>query len=388
LKSSSPIRSDAGAKGLKTNKRAAAAMAAAFLMAALSACARAGDTNFSQRPGFAEYFAANPPAATIPDAADQALLQRYRPRLFMAPGLEPPIRFYEDYIAQGRLIGRDGKPLSTAVSSDILNRHRKNPYVVFEHIPAKTPTRPEMLGRVDRETFDLGGKSRSFTFLTWNATFRTSGIAEAISSWKGLVLGTAGDLIDWHQLDHYTAVTLALDERNRPAAVMFQQHNYRRTYIVGADMEWPADDRIGVDVAARSNEFYPHRPARTVRRAASFLSPDTVDYLVTGRNAPFRIANDITDPAVEVDYALRFLPQTDAFYTFKGFLGEKRLLPGRSGPPGADYNTLPGHKPWHRQLIAFHWRENDEDYVRWFKEPGRGLKNLSDRFARIIDGLD
>lgn len=306
----------------------------------------------------------------------------------MAPGLEPPIRFYEDYIAQGRLIGRDGNILSSAVSADVLNRHRDDPYVVFEHVPAKTPTRSEMLGRVDRETFDLGGKRRSFTFLTWNAAFRTSGIAEGISTWKGFLLGTAGDLIDWHQLDHYTAVTLALDEINRPVAVMFQQHNYRRTYIIGADLEWPTDGRIGVDVAARSNEFYLHRPERTIRRAASFLSPDTVDYLVTGRNAPFRIANDITDPAVEVDYDLRFLPQTDAFYTFKGFLGKKRLLPGRSGPPGADYNTLPDHKPWHRQLIAFHWRDNDEDYVRWFKEPGRGLEKLSDRFSRMISRQD
>lgn len=364
--------------------RAAAGLAAASLLVSLSACTRAGDTNFSQRDGFAEYFAANPPSASPPDASDRALLQRYRPRLFMARGLEPPIRFYEDYVAQGRLIGRDGKVLSTAVTAELLNRHREDPYVEFRHIPEKTQTRPEMLGRVDRETFTLGGKSRRFTFLTWNATFRTSGIAAGISRWKGFVLGAGGDLIDWHQLDHYTAVTLAIDEDRRPVAVMFQQHNYRRTYIIGTDMQWPADDRIGVDVAMRSNEFYAHRPDRAVRRAASFLSPDTVEYLVTGRNGPFRIADDITDPAIEVDYALRFLPQTDAFYTFKGFLGEKRLLPGRSGPPGADYNTLPAFKPLHRQMIAFHWRENDEDYVRWFHEPDRGIDRLTDRFARLL----
>jgi hypothetical protein len=63
---------------------------------------------------------------------------------------------------------------------------------VFEHIPATTLTRSEMLGRVDRETSDLGGKRRSFTFITWNAAFRTSGIAEGVSIWKGGLLGTAG----------------------------------------------------------------------------------------------------------------------------------------------------------------------------------------------------
>lgn len=125
-------------------------------------------------------------------------------------------------------------------------------------------------------------------------------------------------------------------------------------------------------------------PERSVRRAASFLSPDTVDYLVTGGNAPFRIADDITDPAIEVNYTLKFLAPADAFYTFKGFLGEKRLLPGRSGPPGADYNTLPANKPLHRQMIAFHWRDGDTDYVNWFKSPGRGFDKLAARFADLI----
>ena len=357
-------------------------------MTTLSACVRANDTNFSQRPGFGAYFAANPPATSVPNAADTALLQRYRPRLYIAGGIEPPLRFYEDYIAQGRLIGRDGNVLATDVTPALLNRHRDDPYVVFEHIPADSPTTSVLYGRVDRETFDLAGQTRSFTFLTWTAVFRVSGVAAGISGWKGAVLGIAGNLTDWHQLDHYTAVTLALDENRRPVAVMFQQHNYRRTYIIGADMPWPADDRIGVDVAIRSNELYPHLPERAVRRAASFLSPETVDYLVTGRNGPFRIADDITDPAIEVDYVLKYLAPADAFYTFKGFLGEKRLLPGRSGPPGADYNTLPANKPLHRQMIAFHWRENDADYVKWFKAPGRGFDDLSSRFRRLLPDQD
>lgn len=348
-------------------------LAAAFLITSLSACVRGNDTNFSQRPGFDAYFVANPPSTSVPDAADTALLQRYKPRLYIAEGIEPPIRFYEDYIAQGMFLGRDGETRSTDVTPALLNRHRDDPHAVSRHIPESGPTTPNMYGRVDQETFDLGGRTRNCTYLTWTAVYRVSGIAAGISSWKGLVLGAAGNLTDWHQLDHYTAVTLALDEAQRPVAVMFQQHNYRRTYIVGVDLPWPADDRIGVDTAIRSNELYPHMPGRSVRRAASFLSANTVDYLVTGRNAAFRIADDITDPAIEVDYTLKFLPPADAFYTFKGFLGEKRMLPGRSGPPGADYNTLPANKPLHRQMIAFHWRDGDTDFVNWFGEQDRGF---------------
>jgi hypothetical protein len=98
------------------------------------------------------------------------------------------------------------------------------------------------------------------------------------------------------------------------------------------------------------------------------------------------VADDITDPAVDVDYELHFLPPADAFYTFKGFLGGKRLLPGRSGPPGADYNTLSAYKPLHRQMIAFHWRDGDADYVKWFGQPERGMDDLTSRFARLLEG--
>lgn len=363
---------------------AATALIAASACIAHAASAQERDTNFSQYPGFAAYFAQNPPQASVPSRADRALLQRYRPRLFAARDAAFPIRFYEDYIAQGRLIDADGNLISSAVTRPLLNSLRDDPHVTFEHRASPAPTKPVMYGRVDRETFSLGDAQRAFTFLTWTAVFRVSGIGAGISAWKGAVLDAVGNLDDWHQLDHYTSVTLALDEVLNPVAAMFQQHNYRQTRIVGTDFDWPADNRIKVDIAARSNELYPHKLGRTVRRAVGFLSPDTVDYLVHGTNPPFRAADDITDPATEVPYELSHLAPSDAFYTFKGFLGEKRALPGRSGPPGADYNTLPAYKPLHRQMTAFHWRDGDPDYAAWLRMPDRGLHNLARRFARLI----
>jgi len=275
--------------------------------------------------------------------------------------------------------------VSDTVTPELLNAHRDDPYIVFEHRPTNAETAPVVYGRVDRERFYLGERTREFTFLTWTAVFRVSGIAAGISPVMGVALGFAGDLHDWHQLDHYTAVTLALDEHDKPVAAMFQQHNYLQTVVFGVDAPFPEDGRIGVDVALRSNEFFPHRPTRTVRRAGSFMSPELARYLTTGEDPPFRHADDITDPVTEVDYALRFLPPSDAFYMFKGFLGEKRLLPGRSGPPGASYNTLPSFKPLHRQMIVFHWRDGDEDYASWMAEPDRGFAKLSARFARLLN---
>ena len=55
----------------------------------------------------------------------------------------------------------------------------------------------------------------------------------------------------------------------------------------------------------------------------------------------------------------------------------------RSGPPGADYNTLPPLKPRARQLVAFHWREDDAEYLEAFADGWRGAlasDRLSQRF--------
>ena len=50
---------------------------------------------------------------------------------------------------------------------------------------------------------------------------------------------------------------------------------------------------------------------------------------------------------------------------FKGFLGELRMLPGRDGPPGADYNTLPELKPMPLQMLSGYWRyQNAGDMAR------------------------
>ena len=58
-------------------RRGAALVLAAVLV--LAACSdEAG--NFSQHPGFAEWYAAHPPGLALPSAAERALLERYRPR--------------------------------------------------------------------------------------------------------------------------------------------------------------------------------------------------------------------------------------------------------------------------------------------------------------------
>ncbi|HEX6143750.1 MAG TPA: hypothetical protein VFZ01_13600, partial [Geminicoccaceae bacterium] len=346
---------------------------------ALAGCAEESG-NFSQHPGFAAWYARNPPAEAAPPAADRALLVRFQPRFFLPEGHAGPIDFYADYIGAGTLYDPAGEVIADAVTPELLNRHEHRPLVTFVHRPEAAPARPTpvVYGRIDRDELELPGCARAIpiTFLTYHLVFRVSGLPAGMSGWAEAALGLIGDLEDWHQLDHYTALTLALadgDPRSAPFAATFQHHNYLRTWLLDeaaapGTLVLPADGRLRVDVAIRSNELYPHRPGRSERRAVRFLEPESAAYLVTGDDQPFAAADDITDPAVEIDPALRFLAPADAFYVFEGWLGERRLLPGRDGPPGADYNTLPAFKPKPVQLALFYWQEDDADYLPMLAE--------------------
>jgi len=232
------------------------------------------------------------------------------------------------------------------------------------HVPRPPVGPPVVFARIDRDEVTVGDETHAFTFLTYHLVFRSSGLSHGLPAWQRGLADVIADADDWHQLDHYTAVTLALaGDGGPPVAMTLQQHNYMRTYVFGEDVALPADGRVEVDVALGSNELYPHDPAPRRHRAAAFMTPDTLPYLVEGGEAPAMAAEDLTHGATEIDYRLQPLAPADAFYSFKGWLGERRWLPGRDGPPGAAYNTLPTLKPLGRQLVAFYWRDGDAEYV-------------------------
>jgi hypothetical protein len=351
-----------------------------FFLVLLAPAAGSGapSTNFSQYPGFARYFADYPPAATRPTSEQRALLMRYRPRILIPEGQPGPIDFYRDYIAHGRLYDGQGTLVSGAVTSALLNRFRDDPWAEFRHLPPDPETsNPVVYARIDRAAITAGsgadGGRVDFVFLTYHAVFRHSGLPKGLVRWKAALLALFGDLRDWHQLDHYTAATLVLDRSERPVAVMLQQHNYVRTYLIGEGIVLSPDERMVVDVAIRSNELYPHLAGRRLRRAVRFADHGGMAYLMGFQGRPFMAADDVTESAREVEYALEYLPPNDAFYMFQGFLGSRRLLPGRSGPPGAVYNTLPEGKPLAVQLLSGYWREgNAGDWGRYRNAAGQG----------------
>lgn len=331
-----------------------------ILCMALFSCS--GGQSFSEFPGFIEHFNNYPPSDIEPNASEIALLTKYQPRIFTDVGQPGPIDFYKEYIAKGQLFA-DGKKLTGPATQALLNLHREDPKALFKYLgDYRQQGTPLVYARIDYENTRYKGSQYDFTFLTYNLVFPVSGILQGLGKIQSAGLAVAGNLNDWHQLDHYVNVSVAvLDEQ--AVAMTLQQHNYQTTYLLD-----PQAPDISVDVAMRSNELYPHSSERIYHPAVSFLSADNIEFIVSGKKKPLMAGFDITHGKQEINYELEFLPHTDAFYQFKGSLGKNRLLPGRSGPPGADYATLPGLMPRHVRLVTGYRTESPELEIELFTQ--------------------
>ncbi|MEQ9642426.1 MAG: hypothetical protein RIM84_20530 [Alphaproteobacteria bacterium] len=346
-------------------------MRALWLIVALvlTACTESGGEDLEQsfRGQFEQWYRDHPPSTALPIPSELALLARHKPVYFLGPDARPPVDFYGHYIANGTLHDGDGQVLARAPDRATLNQYARDPRARFIHDGPKGEYGPGVVyGRVDHDRLVIDGAPLELTFLTYTLVFETSGVLAGLPGWQELAIQAVADPTDWHQLDHYVNVTVALREE-QPIALMFQHHNYQRTWrLVGpagpGRLDLPIDGRPLVDIALRSNEAYPHRGEPARWRAVSFMESGA-RFLVLGEDAPMQSGEDLTDPARRLDdLTLVTLPHADAFYTFRGSLGEARTLPGRSGPPGADYNTLAGLKAPATQLVAAYWYEGLADY--------------------------
>ena len=327
----------------------------ALLLIAPFTPASEGENTF--RALFEVWYRENPPRTTEPSERERELLHRHRPRFFHAAGEPRFIDFYADYIARGTL-NVSGVEHDT-VDSALLNRHRGDQTARFVHQPAAPEAPPVAYARYDRGGFESAGNRFEFEFLTYNLVFAHSGLPRGLPFWQRGLAGLINGNRDWHQLDHYVAATLAL-RNGELIAVTLQQHNYLTTYRVPTDIAPDDSGRLRFDIAIGSNELYPHSSERTRHPTVSFITADNIEFVMTGQDKPMLGAFDVTDGTEEPDYSLAFLPPSDAFYGFRGTLGAKRMLPGRSGPPGADYNTLPAIKPY-ATAMAVGWRGTTPD---------------------------
>ena len=216
----------------------------------------------------------------------------------MADGQSSPIDFYRDYIRLGELRTGGGEVSQTPISAETLNAHRNDPRAEFVHRAGEGGAGPVAYATLERQDLTFVGASGDvslpFIFLSYHFVFRESGLPLGLARWQAAALGLMGDLRDWHQLDHYTAVTMLLDADHTPVAVTFQQHNYQRTHLLGETLHLGTDQRLSIDAALRSNELYPHRLGRHARRAVRFLTPAAFRFMLGGGPRPWMSADDVT----------------------------------------------------------------------------------------------
>lgn len=345
-----------------------------------------GDRNFSQFPGFAEHFNQYPPQDRTLTTLEFELIEKFKPAVYLAEGQREPVDFYTDYIARGEL-QINGKKISDNVTPDLLNQYRDNPEASFHYLgDYRDAGSATVYARLDIEETNYPGVESEYTFLTYNLVFPVSGILQGLGALQSVALTIGGNLNDWHQLDHYVSVMVAVVKKPsisstvtdkttgkvnsesggvtdyKAVAMTLQQHNYQTTYLLDPD-----NPEISVDIAMRSNELYQHSSQRIEHPAVSFLSSDNMEFVLTGNNKPTMAGYDITHGQKTLSYQLSFLPQTDAFYQFKGALGKARLLPGRSGPPGADYVTLPGLMPRLVRMVTGYRPESAAKEIALYK---------------------
>ena len=345
--------------------------------------------NFSQYPGFDAIRAQL--GDVPPNEEERALLQQHQPVLYVAADEEGPINFYDDYIGSGVLSDENGK-ITQNPSAESLNAVRHQRRAVFAHQPSAKEIAPSGYGGISRATLALAGVAHELTFLEYHFVFRHSGLPAGVPAFYRMVADMVADSKDWHQLDHYTAAFVVLYQ-DKPFAVILQQHNYMRTYFIDEEAAF-ANGSVLLDVAIQSNELYPHRTERERRRAAGSMNKSTAAYLTGQQNGgilnALLTADDITEGKKQINYDLYFLPPNDALYVFEGWLGERRKLPGRDGPPGATYRNLPSLWALEKSLYAFYWHDNDKDYANIIADFGfseSALQKHRQRFAQKFNQL-
>ena len=166
-------------------------------------------------------------------------------------------------------------------------------------------------------------------------------------------------------------------DKNAPVAIT-GANGYVASWIVkqllddGATVHATVRDPSNQRKVGHLQQLADNAPGELKFFAADLADDGAFDQAMVGCELVFHTASPflvqtVTDPQRELDYDLAFLPPSDAFYTFRGFLGERRRLPGRDGPPGALYNTLPAYKPLDRQLVMGYWREGHEGDIARFE---------------------
>ncbi len=321
-----------------------------------------------------------------PSDEDQALLERFKPRIYIAPDGAEPIDFYTDYLPYTvvRRANERDRVQERAPNRERLKEFVYDPefYLEYAGAPDVKPSYPTAYGRVTRETVNLTAHSlittRNFTFLKYHYIFLYGGLPSRLSEFKEKIARFIGDPSTWRELE-YSSVYVILDEEERPLAIMLQQYDYFRTYIVSEkEWKWPEDGKAEIAFSLRSNQPYklPEGDYPSLEFAA--LDFKEIPYIIGQGKEPLLAGKDLVYPvaagATEVDYRLEYLPEFDPLYISRIPLGRRVYFLNRfenslrRGSVGIDFCTWPQLVDLGNVMQFWYLVEDNNDQADFMRE--------------------
>jgi hypothetical protein len=313
---------------------------------------------------------------------DRELLRRFSPRVIVSRDGLLPVDFYGFYLPNTvvRDLKNGGGVVKRGPSREFLKGIEREKRYYLDYTGPLRPCGQECgsyvgtaYGRVYRETARLrtgkGVKEVPITVLKYGFAFPFSGLPARLGPLREAAVRIAADPVRFHELDIHGAIQIILNEDGRPMALLLAQHNHSRTYVIGKDVELPADGKIRVCFAERSNEPYPCRDGQRLYRAVG--NPLHMAYVIDGRKRPFTSGLDMVrgpgSGGVEVPYELKFLPSRDPLYVSWIPLGAREKIFFffssfyRKGPPGMDLNTWAGLKEYGEMMQFWYLRDGEAE---------------------------
>jgi hypothetical protein len=315
--------------------------------------------------------------------ADKNLLERFRPRIFRAPGGRVPVDFYGFYLPNTVVRDESGKVVRKSPTRAFLKKIERRAGWYLDYEGPDSPCEDEECrgyvgtgyGRVYRERARFrtasGMRELPVIILKYNFAFTYSGLPAETGWLKEAIAGIVMDPSRVHELDIHGAVQIVLSEKERPLVLLLAQHNYFRSYVFGVDIPaMPRDNRYQVCFALRSNEPYPCPPGKGPVRRRTVGNPVNMAHVIDGRGRPLLSGMDVVygpgAGAEEVSYTLRFLPTRAPLYVSWIPLGNRErglrfLNFYRTGPPGMDLNTWPELKKYSDIMQFWYLRDGSSE---------------------------
>ncbi len=196
-----------------------------------------------------------------------------------------------------------------------------------------------------------------------------------------------------HELDIHGAIHIILNEKKRPIVLLLAQHNNFRSYVPGTGaLTVPADNRLKICFALRSNEPYPCPAGKAPTRQRAVGDPSHISYVINGTGRPFLSGKDIVfgsgAGARPVQYELKFLPDKDPLYVSWIPLGAKEKVLFfksyyRKGPPGMDLNTWQELKKYSDIMQFWYLRDGSAEDARFMSSALRSFMDVD--FKRVLE---